>query len=699
MAADDVHEDLASELARRMYEDVDILYKNDGLRQRVVAACVDDGLVWSQILKLWRNLKVIKQWEKRIVKEARDLQGVPSIAEPASRFALVKDTWDDAPVADEASAPPGFGYGDLRCAIYKMVERTENGMPVTKQQPVSFEPIVITQRIQQKENSEIFFEVSWKKGNRWHSSIWSADTIFNNRKIVDCARQGLPVASPNAALVVEYLHAYEHHNLRQIAVGYSRGTMGWLGEENDLSHHGFMLGNRQLGANGQTIFYSGDCAEEFKEGGTFEGWRDAILEGAAWPSLRVALMASLAAPLVGIVGAPNVIIEWVSDTSGGKSVALRFARSAWCSAKTKLPTWNATVNGLEARAQCINDLPFFVDDTAQVPESKRRDVLGAAVYMLESGHTRQRATKELGQRPSRTWRTVVLSTGEYALADYVATGGAAARVLSFYGPPLGETSSATGNAARSIMSALGRHHGHAGPMFVQWLCDNAERWEDFERQYSALVQGIRKSFSQASADVATSHAGMRLAETIALLQLTSTLVQEALQVGWGSWSILGDRYILAAIERALVRSTSSANKARDAWHHVLSVASSKNSQWVPFGAAAESKDEPYGGWLGWRRFASSELGKVFVEDDGKSDLLLWLPSQLKSVLESGRYPVEATLLSWQAAGILISGSERLTSVLRCTGSRRTNRVYIIRSSGTAWDEAELSGTESDRRDR
>jgi len=693
--SNDIEEDLAAELARRMIDDIDILYKNDGLRQRVVAACIDDGLVWSQILKLWRNLKCIKQWQPRVIMEARKLQGVPSIGAPDVRFSPVKDTWKDAPVSDDACVPPGWGYGDARCAIYKLVEKTVDNMPVQKRQPVSFDPIVITQRISQKENGEIFIELAWLSDGKWHRGLWSRDTLFSNRKIVDCSRQGLPVASHNAALISEYLHAYEHHNLRQIAEGYARGTMGWLGEDDSLWHHGFLVGNQQIGANGQSIIYSGECGDEFKQGGSFEKWQESICQGDPWPSLRVALIASLAAPLIGIVGSPNVIIEWIGDTSVGKSVALRFGRSAWCGAKAKLPTWNATVNGLEARAQCINDLPLYVDDTAQIPESKRRDVLGAAVYMLESGHTRLRATKELGQRPSRTWRTVVLSTGEYALADYVSTGGAAARVLSFYGPVLGPPSPATGAVARKMTNELGRNYGHAGPMFVKWLWENGERWDEFADEYNHIATKVREASAlgiRAGDPSRAISSSMRLADTVALLQITAKLAVEAGILPWADWSPLSDHYLLAALQRALDQAADSSNKAKGAYHHVLSVAASRHRQWVVWGDVPP-RDEPAGGWLGWRRLDPKILPKL---DDGEdADLLAWHPSQLKAVLAAGGYPVDATLKSWRDAGILVTRHGRLSFTARYSGTDQVYSAYLVRMNKTDWSPRNDVGTDSD----
>jgi hypothetical protein len=680
----EVVEDLASELARRLRDDPKILHKNQAMFERCVAARVEDGLAWSEIMDVLRQFKIVRDWERKITKAAREMQGVPTIGgDPAPENPPVHDFWRDAPVSSDASAPPGWGYGDPRCAIFEIVEKYVDGAPVVKRMPASYDPIVITQRIQQKETGDILFELAWRTDRSWHSAIYERDTVFCTRKIVDCARQGLPVGTDNAMQVVKYLRAYEHHNLHCIGIGYVRSTMGWLGDEDDLGHHGFLCGNTQIGGNGQRIEFRGDGASEFSSKGTFEGWCAAMERSQRWPAVRIALCASLAAPLIGIVGAPNCAIELHGDTSGGKTSVLKQARSAWCSTKSKIPTWNTTINGIETRAQALNDLPFFVDDTAEVQESKRRDLLGAAIYMLESGHTRMRATKDLGQRPAKTWRTIVISTGEYSLADYVGTGGAAARVLSFWGAPYGAASEETGTEIAHVLGDLGKHYGHAGPMLVEWLCEHRDRWDEFAAQYQLLVSDVRKLFK--------SNAAMRLSETIALLELTARIVSSALGLPW--LTILGDGTVCEMIEKAIGRSCAMSNKPKQAWQHMISIADARGDQWIPWGHLASERD-PIGGWFGWRKARSSDPtapadDPLVPNDPGRGDLLAWHPSQLRKILEDARFPVEPTLLSWRAQGIILSRDDRTTCSIRCAGRNNpTARVIVVRRNMTPWDDEE-----------
>jgi len=681
-------EDFAARLAEQLATDKTSGFRADIFEKLVLAFIDNDGTQWMRIHDVLRERGVLQQYLKRIKKRAHEVEGVISIGEPKGDKAIL-DSWRDAPVTSESVVPDGWGIDGPQFAIYRLETRTLNGQVVQNPVLVSYDPIVITRRLQQKENGAVFVELAWRVGARWHSQIYPREDVLSTRKIVECcARNGMPIASPNAHEVVQYLLAYEHKNRGSMGNGYAQTTMGWLGEEEDLAHHGFIVGDRQIGANGQRIEYTGDCANEFTSSGDpkkateeFEAWRAAVMRAAKWPALRVALYASLAAPLVGIVGAPNTIVEFVGETSGGKSVAMKFARSAWCSAKAKLPTWNTTINGLEARAQCLNDLPFFIDDTADVPESKRRDLLGAAVYMLESGHTRLRATKDMGQRPTKTWRSIVLSTGEFSLADYVGTGGAAARVLSFWGPPLGDPSEQTGTEIASIMGELGKHYGHAGPMLVQWLCDNRERWDGIESDYQRLVASVRRTIA--------SPAVMRLAETIALLEVTSKIVEEAIGLKWES-SLMGDRFIVTAIDRAMQQASAQADKPREAWEYVMSVAASHNRRWVAWGDSPTLKDEPPGGWLGWRRL-NSEAGPLEqnVPNDDGADLYAWHPSQLKRVLADGGFSVEATLKVWRQLGVLHATNDRITTSAKCAGGRKSHPVIIVKANKTKWDHCPI----------
>lgn len=672
-------EDFAAHLASLLANDKTAGYQ-PALFQKIVLAFIDtNGSEWARIKDVLLERHVYSDYLKRIKKRAHELEGIVEIGGETRGEVTVKDAWPDATVSSTCVPPPGWGYGDPRAAVFRLETKTVDGQRVTRRVTVSYEPVLITRRMQHKDTGVVYVELSWKTSSKWHAHVFERDAVFSSRRIVECGRYGAPVGSDNAAELVQYLRAYENENIRSIPVGYAQSTMGWLGDEDDLGHHGFLVGDRQIGANGQQVEYVGDAGADFKVGGTMEGWKAAIARLAPWPAMRVAICACLAPPLVGIVGAPNTIVEFVGETSGGKSVALRTGSTCWRSARAKLPRWNATANGLEARAQVLNDLPLVVDDTADVPESKRRDLLGQAVYMLESGHTRTRSTKTLHQAPARQWRTLVLSSGEYSLCDYIGTGGAAARVLSFWGSPLGAASEKTGTEVADVMLELGHHYGHAGPMLVQWLCDNRDRWESIAYEYRKIVSGLRKLLN--------SRVAMRLAETIALLEVTAKIANEALGLGWDDYSLMADPYVGAAIERALEEAQFASNKAREAWEHCVSFAESRRSQWAVWGDTPSAREEPNGGWLGWKRIGDPGEATVLrdIEKDDGADLLAWLPSQLKRVLQDAGYLPEVVLKAWRDQGVLLISRGRLTYVAKCAGGEKAHRIYLMKANKTPWD--------------
>jgi putative DNA primase/helicase len=684
-----VANDLASTLASLLVHEKGAGFKPD-IFDRLVAAYMDsDGSIWMDVERVLKasGPGVWDNYRKRIKQRAHDLASIRTIGRSDDDTKTIRARWVDAPVSSNAEPPPNWTITSDKAVICRLERKSRDGVVMTNEVHVSYAPVVITKRVQQKETGAVMLELAWRTGMKWHARVFERDIIFSSRKIVDCAKWGMPISSHNASEMVQWLEAYENHNLHAIAIGYAQSSMGWLGEEDDLGHHGFLCGETQIGGNGQRIEYDGDCSNEFRQGGTFEGWNAAVKPLMKWPILRTMLCGALAAPLVGIVGAPNCCIEVVGPSSAGKSVSLRVARSAFCSVRTKLPTWNTTVNGLEARVQAFNDLPFFIDDTAEVPESKRKDLLGAAIYMLESGHTRTRATKDLGQRQVKTWRTVVLSSGEYSLSDYVGTGGAAARVLSFWGSPLGPATEETGRSVAKALGQLSTHFGHAGPLFIKWLWANQEKWEDFSCTYQILVDEVRRQFSD--------NAAMRLSESVALLELTRRLVAEALDLDWLSDSFFDKGFLDEVFSSAIGKSIEDANKAKSAWHHMISVAEAHRDRWTGWGDVHKGH-EPPGGWFGWKLVRPKPKSEDPPPDKKKpeapgddlvSDLLAWHPSQLRRVLMEGGFPVDATLRSWRSSGVLLSYMDRVTCSVECQGSEvSAQRVNLVKRNRTVWDD-------------
>jgi putative DNA primase/helicase len=655
-----------------------------------------DKSSWASIAKVLRDLRLLRVIEAPVKDRAQKNAKVKAISAPVGSTKFVSDIWGDAveqKVATEhAIVPHGYGLDGPLYAIYRINKIVKDGMVFEDPVAVSYDPIVISRRIQHMDRKSQMLELSWKRGKRWHRETFPADTVFTKNAFAKTSGQGVPVGDDNAAELSKFLRAYEHENLANIMLGYATSSMGWQAGEEDATAHGFMCGTKQIGGNGKAIELvvgEGDerSANDIAGKGSMQGWLEAIAPLERWPTIRVAIYAALAAPLLAILEAPNAIIEWCGETTRGKSTALLWGGSCWRSLKLRLPTWNTTIVGLEAKAQVLNDMPLIIDDTAEVPEHRRAELLTAAVYMLESGHAKTRGNKDLGQRASKTWRTVVMSSGEYTLSEYAGTGGAAARVLTFWGAPLGEDSddpavtAANDAAIAQVKEGLARNYGVAGPAFVKWLCEHRDAWDTLRADYERDIARLKKQDRTPAA--------IRLAPTIALLECTARIAKLVLGVPWTNWSVMDDPVIRAAITSAVAHATIESNKARQAWEQVVSYAASRRDQWIVWGRDPKEGQEPASGWLGWRRVrsASREIPGMPSDALPDADLLAWHPHQLKRVLTTEvKAPVNATLRAWRDKGVLLTAHGRMTATPRCSGDGAPERVLLLKASNTIWDD-------------
>ena len=668
-----VEQDLALELSRALRDSKRILYKNEALLERIVIARSqalsgegDGGLVWSECLDVLKDAKIVKEWEPRITKRARSLLGVPSIGGPPSLSNQpVKDSWKEAPVHSEASAPPGFGFNDPEFgSVFKLITKEKSdGTTVQRKVTVCRRPIVIQRRIMHDDGS-VSLELAWLK-NAWRSGIYNREHVFDSSKIVGrTAGDDMPVSSDNRDLMVEYLHAYEDHNFAQIARGWSSSAMGWQGDLDNPTKHGFLLGLQQIGGNGRAIEFhgagSGDKidARMYRENGSFDAWKKGALVLSQYPVFRLMTYAALTAVLLPIVGAPNCIFELVGPTSRGKTTAMKYGLTLWRSSNSPLDGWDNTVVGFESKAHLHTDMPLFVDDTKTAIDKGHGSQVAKIIYQFVSGRGRGRGDREGGQRITQNWRSFMISTGEVMSSDLARSEGAATRVLSVWGAPLGrvvdpKTATMVDNIVDGSMS---ENYGHAGPAVVRWLASHRDEWPKIKAYYLQSATEVREHFEGAAAS--------RLAKVIALLDTASFVANRVGVLPWDWKPLLKDPELRALIADAIQHATKASNHALDAWNHVLSYAESRSSQWRTWGTDGNRDEEPASGWLGWQT----------------KDIYAWLPSQLKKALRDGGYEeADSVLRKWRDRGVLDVPAGRLSVQLTCgAGSKKVYVSPILR---------------------
>jgi len=134
----------------------------------------------------------------------------------------------------------------------------------------------------------------------------------------------------------------------------------------------------------------------------------------------------------------TLVFHLFGNTSQGKTLVLRTALSVWPKIGDEEKTWEGTGNGLEGEIVKSNNILLGLDElradaTPDLPE---------VVYKFANKPSKARGKKKGGAHDRETWKTNVISTGEYSFVDTLRqlgatpTGGQRVRMLDI--PARGE---------------------------------------------------------------------------------------------------------------------------------------------------------------------------------------------------------------------------------------------------------------------
>ncbi len=209
------------------------------------------------------------------------------------------------------------------------------------------------------------------------------------------------------------------------AVCYAQNPAGQLGQvgqpgwdkELQTSHSDNQTGTS--GTRERIVLQVQSPRNPFQPGGTFEGWRDTVATWARGNSrLMLALCAAFAAPLLELCGMESGGFNLAGISSKGKTTTLEAAASVWgkgTSSGGYVQNWRTTTNGLEGMAALYSDALLCLDEIGQAPGRTIQE----ASYMLANGMGKGRAYQDGSMRASKSWRLLVLSSGEVGLAEKI----------------------------------------------------------------------------------------------------------------------------------------------------------------------------------------------------------------------------------------------------------------------------------------
>ena len=160
--------------------------------------------------------------------------------------------------------------------------------------------------------------------------------------------------------------------------------------------------------------------ELLQQKGTLKEWQDNIAKFAKNNSnLCCALYAAFTPIFFTPLNREGVILHFFGESSKGKSVMLGVAGSVWGNDGKGYIPWNGTANGIENLALQKNDSLLCLDELTNL---KTREVIEQVAYLIINGQSKNRADSKgvgFGNRTTKTWNTMVMSTGEPSFAAHI----------------------------------------------------------------------------------------------------------------------------------------------------------------------------------------------------------------------------------------------------------------------------------------
>ena len=304
----------------------------------------------------------------------------------------------------------------------------------------------------------------------------------------------------------------------------------------------FVLPGRTIGSDKVRYQASGKGQNLFSVRGELEGWKTEVAakcEGN--PVLTLAIGCALAGPLLSLVGVLGGGVHLVGDSSSGKSLAQLIGSSVWGDPGIFAASWDMTKGGLEIEASGRNDTLLPLDEIKRADPKRVQEM----AYSLANGQGKGTMTREREGRAKLSWRLLTLSSGERSLSEHAAIGGNAAHAGAELRMVDVNAGTRTHRAFdelhglegadfhRLLTVAVGAHHGHIGPAFVEQLLASDDRpglLEDFA--------GIRAQFIEDNAQAG------RVADRFAVIALAGEMAIAYGLLPWTPGSALADCQLL-----------------------------------------------------------------------------------------------------------------------------------------------------------
>ncbi|MBX8516064.1 DUF927 domain-containing protein [Pseudomonas cichorii] len=304
----------------------------------------------------------------------------------------------------------------------------------------------------------------------------------------------------------------------------------------------FVLPGRTIGSDKVRYQANGKAQVLFSRRGELEGWKTEVAAKCAGnPVLTLAIGCALAGPLLSLVGVLGGGVHLVGDSSSGKSLAQLIGSSVWGDPGVFAASWDMTKGGLEIEASSRNDTMLPLDEIKRADPKRVQEM----AYSLANGQGKGTMTRDREARGKLSWRLLALSSGERSLSEHAAISGNSAHAGAELRMVDVNAGTRTHRAFdelhglegadfhRALTVAVGAHHGHLGPAFVEKLLISDDR-PGLQQDFA----GVRAQFVEDNAQAG------RVADRFAVIALAGEMAIEYGLLPWEPGSALADCLLL-----------------------------------------------------------------------------------------------------------------------------------------------------------
>jgi len=291
----------------------------------------------------------------------------------------------------------------------------------------------------------------------------------------ELSRQGITIYDYNNKPIGEFLVAWIQTLKQTKDAVVNTSAFGW--NVNNGKMEGFSFGGKLFTPTDIKVAQTPDTvtARSYTPVGDVQPWIDAakLITNQNRPALNAILASSFAAPLVRFTNMRGLMMSCIGESGIGKSTALDTALAVWGHPVRAKNLLHDTDNSVMNKIGELRSLPIFWDDLQ--PDDTRK--YARMVFQISYGKEKDRMNAQAKRRESGTWQTIMVSTSNYSLLDYVTrhTNTTTAGVYRLFEIQV-DHSDGTGQIAKTdaarLVGKLDDNHGKIGELYSQYLGTN-----------------------------------------------------------------------------------------------------------------------------------------------------------------------------------------------------------------------------------